>query len=375
MEHAANTLVSRALVLERFNEPLQIREFTVPAAEPGGAVVACHYGGICGTDLHLQQGHLKIPTPLILGHEGLGTIHHIGADLTHDANGEALGIGDVVMWASSIACGQCVPCRIHREPTLCERRRTCGVNRTTLEYPSLSGAWAEYICLCTGSTIIKLPKGIDPLAAMSFACAGPTMVHAMYERRPVRLGEVVVVQGSGPVGLAAAALAQLAGAGRVIIIGGPAQRIELAKQARIGDDHVNIVNSAGARAALEQVKSMLGPRGADLVIECTGVPSAIAQGMSLVRRGGSYLVVGQYTDAGDTTINPHQIVLRQMDVVGSWAFTGAHVVEYVRLLAALTARFDLKSLVTSYSIERCGEAMAAVADGSVMKAVLSMRPT
>src|SRR5262249_19167494 len=117
-----SVLRSRAAVLERFGEPLAIREFDVPPAEPGGLVVACRYGGICGTDLHLQQGHLAIPIPLVLGHEGLGVVHDLGRGMDRDANGAPLQVGDTVMWASSIACGRCVPCRLHREPTLCERR-------------------------------------------------------------------------------------------------------------------------------------------------------------------------------------------------------------------------------------------------------------
>src|SRR5436190_1918574 len=68
----------------------------------------------------------------------------------------------------------------------------------------LSGSWADAITLVPGTTVVTLPAGVDPLAAMAFACAGPTMVHALWERRPVRAGETVVVQGSGPVGLAAA---------------------------------------------------------------------------------------------------------------------------------------------------------------------------
>src|SRR5204862_350966 len=136
-------------------------------------------------------------------------------------------VGDAVMWGASISCGHCAPCRIHREPTLCENRRTCGITRPTTEYPALSGSWAEHICLCEGSTVVKIPEGIDHLAAMALACAGPTMVHALLERRPVRLGEVVVVQGSGPVGLAAAAFAQISGASRVIIVGGPSNRLDL----------------------------------------------------------------------------------------------------------------------------------------------------
>jgi threonine dehydrogenase-like Zn-dependent dehydrogenase len=357
---------SRAVVLERFGEPLVVREFPVPAAPQGGLVVACDYGGVCGTDAHLQQGHLPIPTPLILGHEGLGRVAELGAGTRQDANGAPLSVGDVVMWASSISCGACVACRTHREPTLCGNRRTYGVNRPTTQEPALSGSWAETMVLRKGTSVVQLPEEVDPLAAMALACAGPTMVHALSERRPVRVGEAVVVQGSGPVGLAAAALAQLAGAATVTLLGGPSSRLELAVAAGIGDRHVNLVESHDQAAVLAEFA------GADLVIECTGVPQAVAQGLYLPRRGGDYLVVGQYTDAGPAAVNPHQIVYRQLDVIGSWGFTGAHLAEYVRLLPALTSRFDLARLVTTYPLADSMTALDAVAIGEVMKTVLAM---
>ncbi len=360
----------RAVVLERFGEPLAVHEFPIPPAPAGWMTVASHFGGICGTDLHLQQGHLDVPTPLVLGHEGLGSVHELGEGVHADANGTPLREGDFVMWASSIACGQCVPCRLHREPTLCENRQTYGVNRPIAASPSASGSWADFICLRPGTTVVKVPDGVDHHAAMSFACAGPTMIHALFERRPVRVGEIVVVQGSGPVGLAAAALAQLSGAASVILVGGPEHRLRLAAKAGIGDHALNIVEAADQEQVLAEVMVLTGGRGADLVIECTGVPAAVGQGLRLARRGGSYLVVGQYTDSGDMLINPHQIVYRQLDVVGSWAFTGAHVVEYARLLPALTRRFDLASLVATYPLAEHERAMRDVAGGNALKAVL-----
>lgn len=91
----------------------------------------------------------------------------------------------------------------------------------------------------------------------------------------------------------------------------------------------------------------------------------------MVRRGGSYLVVGQYTDSGNAWFNPHQIVYRQLTVIGSWAFTGAHLSEYIRLLPVLSHRFDLRHIVTTFDLEMIGDALAQVADGAVMKAVLT----
>ena len=369
MNATVTGLKSRAAVLGRFGAALDIAEFSVPAPPPGGAIIAIDYGGICGTDLHLQHGHLPIPTPLVLGHEGLGRIAALDEAMTTDTKGNPLAVGDAVMWASSISCGTCRECAIEKEPTLCSKRQTYGVNRSTETDAPLSGAWAEHICIQPGTTVIKVPDGTDPVAAMALACAGPTLVHAL-ERRPVKLGETVIVQGSGPVGLAAAAMARLSGAARVIIVGGPKHRLDLAARCGIGDIHIDITAGAPDAAMAEAISHTPNGAGADFVIECTGVPAAVAQGLRLARRGGAYLVVGQYTDSGDTTINPHQIVYRQLDVIGSWAFSGAHLVRYVELLPQLCSTFDLGPLVTQFDLGEVNNAMKQVAEGTVVKAVL-----
>ncbi len=357
------------MVLRRFGEPLELEQFEVPPAPEGGLVVASSYGGICGTDVHLQQGHLDVPTPLVLGHEGLGVVHELGPNLQRDVRGAPLREGDRVMWASSIACGRCSPCVVDGESTLCVNRKVYGVNRPTTTEPALSGSWADYIYLRPGTTVVKVADHVDPLAAMSLACAGPTIVRALRDRRPVVIGEVVVVQGSGPVGLAAAAFAQLAGASEVILVGGPEERLRAAADLGIGSRHVNIVESPDHDETIAEVVEMT-QGGADLVIECTGVPDAVGEGLRLARRGGSYLVVGQYTDAGDAMINPHQITYRNLDVIGSWAFTGGHLAEYVRLLPRLVERFGLSHLVTTYPLEDHAAALADVTSRSVVKAVL-----
>jgi threonine dehydrogenase-like Zn-dependent dehydrogenase len=101
------------------------------------------------------------------------------------------------------------------------------------------------------------------------------------------------------------------------------------------------------------------------------VPAAVGQGLRLARRGGAYLVVGQYTDRGDAAVNPHQIVHRQLDVLGSWAFTGAHLAGYLRLLPALAERYALADLVRTYPLTDHATALRDVAAGTVLKAVLT----
>ncbi|NYG45399.1 threonine dehydrogenase-like Zn-dependent dehydrogenase [Bradyrhizobium sp. IAR9] len=256
----------------------------MPAPPLNGAIIEILYGGICGTDLHLQKGRLPIP-PVVLGHEGLGRINRLHPSLNTDAKGTQIKSGDIVMWASSISCGHCEACSIEREPTLCDHRKIYGVNRNTATDEPLSGAWADFICLQSGTTIVKIPEGIDKILAMALACAGPTMVHA-FQRRPVQLGETVIVQGAGPVGLAAAAMAKLAGARQLILVGAPASRLQLASECGIADVCVDIFGRP-IDAALSEIMSYTPNfKGADLVIECTGAPDAVSQGVNLARRGG-----------------------------------------------------------------------------------------
>jgi D-arabinose 1-dehydrogenase-like Zn-dependent alcohol dehydrogenase len=304
------------VVLRRFGEPLVLGEFDVPPAPEGGLVVASTYGGICGTDIHLQRGHLDVPTPLVLGHEGLGVVQELGPNVHRDVNGEPLRDGDRVMWASSIACGRCRACVVHRDSTLCVSRQTYGVNRPTTAEPALSGSWADSIYLRDGTTVVKVGDGIDPLDAMSLACAGPTVLRALLDRRPV-VGEVVVVQGSGPVGLAAAAFAELAGAAEVIMVGGPESRLRLTAELGIGSRHVNIVESPDHDATIAGVVDTTDG-GADLVIECTGVPEAVGEGLGLVRRGGSYLV----SVSTPTLATPRSTPTRSCTATSRWSARG-----------------------------------------------------
>ena len=228
----------RCVVLEAFERPVSVREVEPdPAGEPGpGAVVAAiDYGGVCGTDVHLQAGRLPIPVPLVLGHEGVGRVEALGAGVQRDALGAPLTAGDRIAWASSIACGACFYCRDAQEPTLCERRRIYGITRPLDQPPRLTGSWAERIYLEPGTTLVRLDDRQPSRAVIALGCAGPTVVHGLLHTSPVRTGASVVVQGAGPVGLAAAMYAHLAGAEPVILIGAPQARLALA--ARLGVGH------------------------------------------------------------------------------------------------------------------------------------------
>src|SRR4051812_36246157 len=185
--------------------------------------------GICGTDVHLWLGQLAIPKPVILGHETVGVIEQLGPGLEKDWRGETLRIGDRVCWASSIACGECFYCRLKAQPTRCLTRKAYGISYNADEAPHLRGGYAEKIHLRARTAIFRIPDPIPTEAVVGAGCALTTAIHGI-ERCPVQWGDTVVIQGSGPVGIAALAVAKQAGALKLIVTGGPPHRLNLARE-------------------------------------------------------------------------------------------------------------------------------------------------
>ena len=362
-----------AAVLKEFNAPLVLESVPVPEPSPGAVVARVELAGVCGTDVHLQHGHLPIPLPVVLGHEGVGRVWRLGDGVTTDFSGNPLREGTSIVWSSNIPCGQCYWCVVVGQRTLCETRKVYGVNQRFDHFPRLSGAWAEAIYLQPGSAVFRLPDDLTAEHVIALGCAGPTAVHGVIEVAGITAGDTVVVQGSGPVGIASAMYAHLAGASRVILVGGPAGRLGLAREIGVGDVHIDIfeVRDPGERVNLV-LDSTPGRRGADVVLECAGVPGAVSEGWEMARRGGTFLALGQYTDRGEVPLNPHVITRKQLRIVGSWGFAEKHYLGHIRALPQLAARFNLPRLITRYRLDDADNALSDMAAGRVMKPVLDI---
>jgi threonine dehydrogenase-like Zn-dependent dehydrogenase len=363
-------MTTKAAVLTAFREPLQIREYPAPPEPgPGEAEVRVEMAGICGTDVHLWLGQLPIPLPVILGHESAGRLEKLGSGLEKDWRGNALRAGDRITWASSITCGECYYCRIKRQPTRCLARKAYGISYCADDAPHLRGGYAERILLRAGTAIFKIPDAVPTDAVIGAGCALVTAIHGI-ERAPVEWGDVVVIQGSGPVGLAALAVSRQSGASRVIVIGGPPHRLELARH--FGADVV--VDIAAVPDADERKRAVLaetGTYGADVVIECVGHPAAVNEGIELCRDGGKYLVLGQYADAGNISFNPHTITRKQLQLVGSWGFEPRHVHRALSMLERTHFKDLFASEITHrFALSEANAALETVREWRSGKAVL-----
>lgn len=359
----------RAVVMTAPGAPLEVRRVPAPRPAPGGAVLQTLLSEVCGTDVHLHHGHLAgVPYPIIPGHVSCGRVLETSGPLT-DVEGRPITTGQLVTFYDVFGtCGACWHCLVARAATRCPHRRVYGI--TTSAGDGVLGGWAERIELRPGVRILPLPEAVDPLAFMGGGCGLGTGLHAV-ERGQVALGDTVLVQGSGPVGLSAAVFAAAAGAAGVLMIGAPAVRLEVARQMGV-DDTLDLTAVSAPADRVAWVRARTAGRGADVVIEATGNPQAVPEGLEMLRDAGRYVMVGQYTDAGDTTINPHRHVNRRhASVLGCWGYEFTHFHRAIVMLARHDRRLGWRRLVSrDYPLEAAGDALAAMERLEVVKAVI-----
>lgn len=351
-----------------FHQPLEVHHYPLPGkAEPGTMLVKVEMAGICGTDVHLWKGQLPIPLPIIMGHETVGVIEWMGEGVEKDWAGVPLSEGDRVTWSAGILCGHCYHCAVIRQPTRCLNRRAYGISFRSDEPPHFSGGYAEYIYLRPGTAVFKL-SDVTAEAVTGAGCALVTAIHGI-EKMGINWGDTVVIQGSGPVGLSALCVAQTAGAVKTIVIGGPAQRLELAQA--FGADHTISIDETDSASRVDRVKQLTKGHGADAVIECVGSPAVVPEGFEMCRDGGKYLVLGHYGDAGATSINPHVITRKQLTVYGSWASEPRHMAMAIEFLKKQATRFPFEQLISHrFSLDRAFEALETTALGTSRKCVI-----
>jgi L-iditol 2-dehydrogenase len=360
----------RVAVMPGPGRPVELREVSEPDLEPGAALLRVELSEVCGTDVALREGRLAgVPYPIIPGHVSAGRLEKIrGAIL--DLEGRPFREGDPVTFLDvHKTCNACWYCLVAKATTRCPRRKVYGITYGLED--GLTGGWADAIHLKPGTLCLRL-EGADPGRFMAGGCSLPTAVHAV-ERGGVAIGDTVLVLGSGPVGLSAVAVARLRGAGTVLCIGAPAGRLEAARAA--GAAATCDIETHDERARIEWLFERTSGRGADVTIEATGAPEAVVQAMRSTRDAGRVVVVGQYTDHGPASFNPHaDLNRRHLDVRGCWGSDFSHFHRAVALIADPERSRPWGRLATQrYGLTRANQALDDVAAKKVVKALIDPR--
>ena len=237
-----------------------------------GAVVQVTQASICGSDLHVYEGHMLHGEGFCIGHEAIGVVAEVGSGVRHHR------VGDRVLVPAAVGCGGCLPCR-HGDPVRCERGQTgCyGLG------PALPGSQAEAVSVpIADANLLAIPDGVSDDNALLLTDCAATAYYGCTKAR-IGPGDTVAIVGLGPIGLVAIQEAYALGASRVIGIDPVAER-----RARAEALGAEAVSSEGAKDAVHA----LVPGGVDRVVEAVGRDDSIALAVRLVRTRGSVAVVG-----------------------------------------------------------------------------------
>ena len=361
-----------AMVLHRFNEPLEEREFPLPSLNEGELLVEILASGVCGSDVHMWRGKdPRLALPMILGHEGVGRIA-ARRGKRQSVFGEQLKEGDLIIWNRGVTCGKCYFCVVKHTPALCPNRWVYGITTNCTEPPYLRGCYASHIALTANTDIFKIEEEIDPAILVTAGCSGATMAHGFDLHSP-DVGDTVVVQGPGPLGIFGVAFAKARGASQVIVIGGTQSRLDLCK--RFGATHLLNRNETTVAERRQFVREMTNGNGADVVVEATGSSLAVAEGVGLVRNGGCYLVTGFGNPEGKVELDCFADISRKnIRLQGVWVSDTQHLLEAVRLVIDNADAF--KSLASDcFPLAQATEALEAMRDRETLKAIITRTNT
>jgi propanol-preferring alcohol dehydrogenase len=309
----------KAAVVERFGEPLVVREVPVPQPGPGQALVEIVASGVCHTDLHAADGDWPVkPTlPFIPGHEGSGNVVALGPGVTHLKEGDRVGIA----WLHS-ACGHCSFCLSGWE-TLCLEQKNSGY--------SVNGSFAQY-ALAQADYLGRIPENLSFVDAAPILCAGVTTYKGLKETQ-TRPGEWVVISGAGGLGHVAIQYAKAMGMHVAAVDLGP-EKMALAK--KLGAE---IVIDAKTQDPPTEIQKQIG--GAHGVLVTAVSTIAFKQAIGMLRRGGTCVLNG--LPPGEFPVAIFDVVLNRFTIRGSIVGTRLDLEEALRFAAEGKVRATIET--------------------------------
>ncbi len=350
----------RAAVL-RGPRSQRIEEIDLPEPEAGEVRVRLVASGLCRSDLHAYEGHVPVPLPAVLGHEGAGVIDKVGANVAD------LAVGDHVVMTITPGCGTCFQCQLGAFG-LCEvgaphfldgglihgQRRLAKAGETINHY-LMQSSFAEYAVVERWNAV-KIDKSIPLEIACLAACGLSTGFGAAINRAQVTLGETVLIVGVGGVGLSAAIGAVSAGAARVIVADTNPAACGLALELGATDA---IELSADSDLVAEVHR--LVPRGVDASIDAVGTPATVLAAFNALRHGARLVILG-VADATAMVQVPLYSFIQQKVITGSTNGSIRPQIDIPRILERYTSgRLPLEKLITSsYPLDQLNLAFAEI---------------
>ncbi|MBI4735037.1 MAG: zinc-binding dehydrogenase [candidate division NC10 bacterium] len=362
-------MTGKAAIWWEAGRPLEIREYPVPDVKPDGILVNLSLANICGSDIHFVEGRgprLKGGIAQILGHEMMGTIQKLGREVKTDSLGQPLAEGDRLVYSYYSPCGQCWACFTGVPGCPNRYRRWLGVPADTP--PHFNGAFAEYYYLHPGHWTFKVPQDLPNHVVSPVNCALAQMVYSIH-RVGIMLGDTLVIQGAGGLGLYGIAVAKEMGAARVISLDKREHRLEMAK-AFGADVTINVERMPQAQR-LEMVRDLTRGVGADVVVEVCGSPDAVDEGMRMARVGGRYLLIGNINLDMAGQVDPGNAVRFSKTILAVSVYQQWVIPRALDLLVRCKDRYPFDKIIShTFPLEEINAAMDFARTGQPIRVAL-----
>lgn len=309
----------RAVVFDKFGGPVDVRTVADPTPSPMGVVLEVHGSGLCRSDWHAWAGHDHgVDLPHVPGHELIGVVAEVGADVRRWA------VGDRVTTPFVCGCGTCQWC-LNGQAQVCPDQTQPGFTHW--------GSFAEYVALHSADTnLVAVSDDIEDAAAAALGCRFATAYRALHGRAGIRRNEWITVVGVGGVGLSAVQIAVAAGARVVAIDRTPAA---LALALSLGAEHTVL---ADGRDAVAEVHELTGG-GSHVAVDAVGTPVTCADAIHSLRRRGRHVQVGLLPSVGGHPEVPmERVIAWELDILGSHGMASADYPSMLRLVEAGTLR-------------------------------------
>jgi len=365
----------------------EIREYPLPDPAPGCLLVKMEVSGICGTDKHTYQGYVgqyggsraprPVPFPIIQGHENVGTIAAIGGEAScTDFEGIALRVGDRVIVGPNVSCGTCYYCRHDFPYYCCEKTVDYGNNISAANPPHLFGGWSQYLYVVPGSFLVKVPDDLPSEIAVLTEIMAVTVgldrakQISAFPSESFRFDDSVVVLGAGPLGMCFVMKARMLGAGTIIAVDLSDYRLNFAE--KLGADRVINAARTSESERLAMIRDLTHGRGADVVVECAGVPQAVRESLEMLRVGGLLVEAGNFSDMGEISISPHRhLCAKNVRILGVGGEEPAAYGPSMRQMARYMRHYPLPEFVTHrFGLRQVEAAMMKSMDADSMKVVI-----
>lgn len=362
----------RAAVMYGVNQPLVVEEIEIAEPGPGEVMVKLEASSVCHSDLHALDGGWPPPVPIVLGHEGAGTIAAIGPGVTRHA------IGNPVSLSWTPGCERCRFCLVGR-PNLCEelaetvfanvmRDGTTRMRKGDQPIHTFMGtaSFAEFTVV-SETAAVAIPHGTPMDVAAVVGCAVTTGFGAATKTVHIAPGDTAVVIGLGGVGLSAVRGCVAQSAGTVIAVDVHDDKLALATQA--GATHVVNGREADAVAAVWEITA---GRGADFAFEAIGLKQTIEQAIAMLGSRGTAVLVGMPPEGVRFEADPTTLALMELSIVGSNYGSANPPVDFPRILGlAQSGHLELASLITSrMGLDDINDAFDAMKRGEGLRTVI-----